>query len=1044
GTVVHPEIFGMPGKTEGLVHEIGHNLGLWHVHHGLSELDRELACNDPCKEIKPSMTLGDMCSDTNPTVANHKCRDPDPTEGVCGVNTFKNTPYNNYMSYANDACTDHFSPQQIARMHCYLDLVYQPLREMKTPASIPLAPRIISADLDSIHIAWLEPLGAGGLRSDPVCGACERDRRMRQYASGATSSYSTTLEFWKAEEATGPPDAEPCEMSVKAWMPDTLKCRTNDCWLELQFPFPVIPHRLVLWVVHIDAGEFLDVLFVPDDGTSGPSVRVTANCDIMTTLRVNTNKVVSKVRVFVSSPSVAIDAGELISQPDHPDCLLCKTTKYKIIRDPPLRSGFVVTADTEFNDGELELGTTYAYRVQVMSENRYSELSPELVYIHGDPFCGDGRVDSILGEECDDKNARDGDGCSIDCSVEKGYHCKGSQSLCYRHKGDGVCETFELDANEKDCGFYTPKGYIDQWASEVEVNPQYADTKCPETVTLGEPSRYQKCGMTFESKEAWAPCKTDANIGDVWITLSVPRPVVAVAVIVYLGSDGKSDFSPEAKSIYVDLIDPEGNIIKEHQTERFVDCKENPLVIPIAKDLSIKFVLTKGVRIRFSYFNISISGLKVRSSNALNPVMISSCRDQELYDPRTGRCVPSTCSSHSNCDDFMIKYGVADCSGNHDGAVCKITCNDGYFVQGGNNEAVCSQGKWQSSGPHHCSPMDCRKPSIPLATVSCPDGTTFGKECNFKCDQPAVLRGTGTTLTCLANGTWSVPKTFCLVVCDPLPVYALVQAELRTLSCSSGEQLVGQHCRIRCLEGYHIEEESMKKKTSKFVCGLDGYWYGPRCIRNSCPLVPMVFSGAYTCTDGLFVGSICTMNCPGNIQIIKCDPDGDWDGAFDLCPAVAFLNCPQISSRSDLIFSCDSHRVGSTCGVRCKGYDSLPTYDGTDFSIDAGDKVDAITCTASLSWLPAPSDIVCERTCVKGAIGDKFCDGINNREFCDWDGGDCCPSTSGARVISLDDSCTTDCKCKDPMAIENKRRRRRHDKLKFIRINLDKDIDSNE
>ena len=66
-------------------------------------------------------------------------------------------------------------------------------------------------------------------------------------------------------------------------------------------------------------------------------------------------------------------------------------------------------------------------------------------------------------------------------------------------------------------------------------------------------------------------------------------------------------------------------------------------------------------------------------------------------------------------------------------------------------------------------------------------------------------------------------------------------------------------------------------------------------------------------------------------------------------------------------------------------------------------------------------------------IGDGICDADNNREHCEWDGGDCCPSTvEGGKVDTIPIKCPIDCQCRDPAAIENRRRRRRH-KLKYIR-----------
>ncbi len=49
------------------MHELGHNLGLWHVHQGME-------CVDDCREHRASGVLGDLVADTNPTPENAFCR----------------------------------------------------------------------------------------------------------------------------------------------------------------------------------------------------------------------------------------------------------------------------------------------------------------------------------------------------------------------------------------------------------------------------------------------------------------------------------------------------------------------------------------------------------------------------------------------------------------------------------------------------------------------------------------------------------------------------------------------------------------------------------------------------------------------------------------------------------------------------------------------------------------------------------------------------------------------------------------------------------
>lgn len=101
-------------------HEIGHNLGLWHTHHGVSEVN---SCSD-CYEFASgadSDNRGDFASDTPSTPRNYSCNDPGGND--CQGTPFGNTQTENFMGYGPDSCQDLFTSQQISRMHCWTDSV---------------------------------------------------------------------------------------------------------------------------------------------------------------------------------------------------------------------------------------------------------------------------------------------------------------------------------------------------------------------------------------------------------------------------------------------------------------------------------------------------------------------------------------------------------------------------------------------------------------------------------------------------------------------------------------------------------------------------------------------------------------------------------------------------------------------------------------------------------------------------------------------------------------------------------------------------------
>jgi len=91
--------------------------------------------------------------------------------------------------------------------------------------------------------------------------------------------------------------------------------------------------------------------------------------------------------------------------------------------------------------------------------------------------CGNGAIDKAFGENCDDGENNDGDGCSRVCIVEKGFVCTGEPSKCHCAKtakecglvrcGDGVPDPGEEcdDGNTKkgdgcDASCAAEQGYV--------------------------------------------------------------------------------------------------------------------------------------------------------------------------------------------------------------------------------------------------------------------------------------------------------------------------------------------------------------------------------------------------------------------------------------------------------------------------------------------------------------------------------------------------------------------------------------------------------
>ncbi|KAL0978972.1 hypothetical protein UPYG_G00178710 [Umbra pygmaea] len=506
GIVLNPSFYGTFGHTHTMIHEIGHSLGLYHVFRGISEVE---SCNDGCMETEPSLETGDLCSDTNPTPKHKQCRDPEPGNDTCGRRRFLHTPFSNYMSYADDDCTDSFTPNQVSRMHCYLDLIYQSWRPDSKPPPVPMPPRLVEQDRDSLTLEWFPTITKHFFHREvgSVCDKCTERRVLLQYACNSSSPRPCLPSgHWSPREAEGPPDVEQvCEPSVRTWSPNagidsssvgSPPCPLHGCMLQLEFCYPLIPDSLVVWVTFFSPEETLlpaihNILLLTVSGQNISLGPQNVFCDTPLTLKLSLDEEVYGVQFFTVEQHLEIDATLLISKPECPLCQGCQPVLYRLQRQPSFShspQGVIVSdSGRRYLDRDVEPGETYTYQVLTVSGSEESEPSPPLIHQMGLPYCGDGSIQKYLGEQCDDLNSANGDGCSSQCKTEPFFNCVDEPSLCYFYDGDGVCEDFERETSVRDCGLYTPSGFLDQWATEVEVSHEEKN-QCPSEVVVGYPA----------------------------------------------------------------------------------------------------------------------------------------------------------------------------------------------------------------------------------------------------------------------------------------------------------------------------------------------------------------------------------------------------------------------------------------------------------------------------------------------------------------------------------------------------------------------------
>ncbi|XP_054854549.1 pappalysin-1 [Eublepharis macularius] len=1076
GIVLNPSFYGVPGHTHTMIHEIGHSLGLYHVFRGISEI---LSCSDPCMETEPSFETGDLCHDTNPAPKHKVCGDPSPGNDMCGFRSFQNTPYNNFMSYTDDDCTNSFTPNQVARMHCYLDLVYQGWQPVEKPAPIAISPQIVDRTETSVTLEWFPPIDQHFFQREvgSACDLCVEGRILAQYAFSASSPMPCDPSgHWSPREAEGHPDVEqPCKPSVRTWSPNSAVIKQTvppacpepqGCYLELEFRYPVIPESLIIWVTFVspewDSSEAVnDIKLLLVNGRNISLGPQNFFCDVPMTIRLDPKKVneeVYGIQVYTLDEHLEIDAAMMNSVPQSGLCADCRPIWYKIIRDPPFQKGSSFTISDlsrKFEDTEIRAGSLYTYWVAVVSGREESETSPPLAYVHGSSYCGDGIIQKDLGEECDDMNKVNGDGCSLFCRQELSFNCVDEPSRCYFHDGDGVCEEFEQMTSIIDCGVYTPQGFLDQWASNVSVS--HHDERCPGWGVIGQPAANQACLTKVYSDDlsdgmsqyAWYPCTANHTQTIFWLKALFSQPMVAAAVIIHLVTDGTNYHDQKQETISVHLLDTrdQSHDLGVHG----LSCRKNPLIIPVIHDLSQHFYHTQAILITFSSQFVAISGVALRSFHNFDPITVSSCQNGQTYSPAEQSCIHYSCKA-TDCQELEIENAAVTCTsrGHYSGAQCNVTCKTGYILQIQRDDDLvknqlessitmtCVDGKWNKQVA--CEPIDCGIPDqyhVYPASFNCSEGTTFGKRCSFTCRSPALMKGNNSNLTCMEDGLWSFPEALCELMCRAPPL--VPNADLQTARCHEGKHKVGSFCKYKCKPGYHVPGSSRKprKRAFKIQCAQDGNWLEGACIPVTCEPPPSKFHGLYQCTNGFQFNSECRIRCEeddtqsgrGN-NVIHCRKDGTWSGSFHLCRGMQGHCSHPSQLNSGIKLQCpEGYGIGAECITSCPDHHEPILLRANETLRDIQHwmnppRVKNVVCTAELKWYPYPALIHCIKGC-EPFMGDNYCDSSNNRAFCNYDGGDCCASTvKTKKVIPFPMSCDLqgDCACRDPDAREHNRR----------------------
>ena len=139
--------------------------------------------------------------------------------------------------------------------------------------------------------------------------------------------------------------------------------------------------------------------------------------------------------------------------------------------------------------------------------------------------CGDGAVDA--GENCDDENTADGDGCDGACAVEAGWSCTGEPSTCTM--GEGECGDGAISSGEEcdDDDTESGDGCDEDCVVEDGWECSGAPSQCERTCSNGSIDPGEECDDG--DAQSGDGCSAICDVEPGWECTGVPSVCTAIA-----------------------------------------------------------------------------------------------------------------------------------------------------------------------------------------------------------------------------------------------------------------------------------------------------------------------------------------------------------------------------------------------------------------------------------------------------------------------------------------------------------------------------------
>ncbi|XP_045068130.1 sushi, von Willebrand factor type A, EGF and pentraxin domain-containing protein 1 isoform X2 [Coregonus clupeaformis] len=296
-----------------------------------------------------------------------------------------------------------------------------------------------------------------------------------------------------------------------------------------------------------------------------------------------------------------------------------------------------------------------------------------------------------------------------------------------------------------------------------------------------------------------------------------------------------------------------------------------------------------------------------------------------------------------------LHHGITKGDSYSYGDIVLYTCLPGFEMKGDSVQTCLGDGTWNGAQPT-CVAVSCGPPPSVENAETQTSGETYQSNVSYVCNPGLHLIGPQ-NLTCLTNGTWSLPAPTCEVGQGCNIPKEFLNGVVQEQSLTTGRAVAFQ-----CDKGYTLQGDAL------VVCMGDGTWSSifPFCQPKPCPPPPgwKESSRSVNASKQLFyVGQSLPFTCPKGHQgkgtaTITCRSDQTWTSVSSACERVS---CGPPLHVANGVVRGAVFQFGDVAVYSCFGGYAMK---GNSRSV----------CLENGTWTPPPACRVCWLQCLNGGV----------------------------------------------------------------------------